>query len=50
VSSSCWTRMIEVALAIATDWEDRPHRRTHSWAARVMGSKARRSGVGTLAG
>jgi hypothetical protein len=42
--------MIEVALAIATGWDDLPQRRVHSWAARVIGSKARRIGVGTLAG
>jgi hypothetical protein len=42
--------MIEVALAMATGWEDLPQRWVHSWAARVIGSNGRRIGFGTATG
>jgi hypothetical protein len=42
--------MIEVALAMASGCDLRPHRRVHSWAALVIGSKGRRIGLGTSEG
>ena len=43
-SSSCCTRMTEVAVAIETDRDSSPHRARQSSLARAMGSNGRRTG------